>query len=765
MGNDIRIEIGAPTGVEVAPDLWGLFFEDINTCLDGGLNAELVRNGDFEFTELDRPGWNALTGWEVDGEGSVVVRAEDPVHPNNARYVRAVGPVTLTNEGWDGVGVRAGEAHRLSLAAWRVFGAGRLRAAVVAPGGKELAAAHLDVPERGWNWLEADLRGAADGRGRLAIAVPNGLTVELDVISLRPIGGDGAPLDFRPDLLEALKDLSPSFVRFPGGCLAHGLGLANMYRWKRTIGPRHEREQLPNVWGYHQSRQIGYLEFFVLCEHLGATALPVVAAGVCCQNTRGGPVPIPAEEMADYVQEVLDLVEFANGPADSGWGRVRAELGHPEPFGLRYLGVGNEDAITDDFRERYAQIEDALRAAYPELTVVGTVGPAPQGIDWEAGWAYARERAVDIVDEHAYRTPRWFHQNVDRYAAYSRDESKVYFGEYAARTNRVRSALAEAAFMVGMERNSDVVKLASYAPLLARLGGTQWNPDLIYFDAETVLPTASYYVQQLFAAERGTDLREVRVVGAEPLPVSLPRAGTARVSSEGAAFELTDIVLDGAPLGPVTTRADGEVVTLGALDPASAVLELTATRTAGAKGVSVQLGGEGVESYIELVVPNWTGKETVVNRYDDGISNDDDGGYPWRSLRTGERLRIRAELDGARVRIWVDGDLLHDYEQDLRPEHRIVVGAASRAGKAGEEYVVRIVNATDEARTATVLLPTSADVVGAVTVLAGAGPDEGASAEASPVRPEALEASGAAGVVVLDVPPWSLSVAVLTPST
>jgi hypothetical protein len=307
------------------------------------------------------------------------------------------------------------------------------------------------------------------------------------------------------------------------------------------------------------------------------------------------------------------------------------------------------------------------------------------------------------------------------------------------------------------------VRLASYAPLLARVDATQWEPDLIYFDADTVLPTASYYVQQMFAAERGTDLREVRVVGADPVPVTLPFAGSARVRSEGAAFVLTDIVLDGAATPPVATDAGGAVVTLGAIDPSSAVLELTATRTSGAKGIALQLGGEGAESYIELAVPNWTGKETVVNRYDDGIGNDDNGAFPWRSLRTGEPMRIRVELDGARVRAWVDGDLLHDYEQDLRPEHRVVVGVASREGRTGEEYVVRVVNATDETRVATVALPTSADVTGRVTALAGAGPDEGASFAPSPVRPVSRDVSGTAGAVVLDVPPWSLSVAVLDP--
>ncbi len=759
---DLRVEIGPPTGVEVAPDLWGLFFEDINTSLDGGLNAEAVRNGDFQFTGLDHAGWHALTGWTVEGTGSVQVRGEDPLHPRNPVYVRAVGPVSLTNDGWDGVGVADGGTHRLSLWSWRVFGAGDLGASVVAADGTTLAAATLEVPDRGWHHVEADLAGTADGAGLLRIDVPDGLTVELDVVSLRPLGDDGHPLTFRPDLLAVLRDLHPSFLRFPGGCVAHGLGLANMYHWKSTVGPRHEREHLPNLWGYHQSRQIGYLELFELCEAVGATPLPVVPAGVCCQNTRGGPVALPDDEMDAYVQDVLDLVEFANGPVDTPWGARRAALGHPEPFGLRYLGVGNEDAITDDFRARYARIEDALRAAHPEVVVVGTVGPAPDGPDFEAGWAFARERRVAVVDEHAYRNPRWFHQNVDRYAAYDRAAPGVYFGEYAAKTSTVRSALAEAAYMVGMERNSDVVRLASYAPLLARVGGTQWVPDLVYFDADRVLPSASYYVQQLFAAERGTALREVTLTGADPLPVAVPTSGTVRVLSPGAEFAFTDVVLDGVALADATTTSDGEPVVLGAVDPTSAVLELTATRTAGTTGLVVQLGATGPGSFVELVAPNWTGKETVVNRYDDGIAVEDAPPLPWRSLRTGEHLPVRIELDGARVRVWVDGDLRHDYVQDLRPEHRVLAGAASRPGAdGGTEHGVRLVNATDDARRATVVLPGDGDVTGSVTTLAGAGPDDGAPFEASPVAPVRTSVRGGAGAVDVPLPPWSFAVAVL----
>lgn len=764
MGADVRVEIGAPTGVEVAPDLWGLFFEDINNCLDGGLNAELVRNGDFEFDQFDHPGWHATTGWSVEGDGKIEVLVEDPVHPNNRAYVRAVGPVSLVNDGWDGVGVRAGDAFRLSLATWRVSGAGDLRAAVVGEDRAVLAEAAVGVPEGGWSWVNADLVGSADGRGRFRIDVPNGLTVELDVISLRPVGEDGAPLTFRPDLLAALKELHPSFVRFPGGCVAHGAGVANMYRWKSTIGPRFTRVHAVNGWGYHQSRQIGYLEYFELCEELGAAPLPVVPAAVCCQNVRGGAVALSPEEMPEYVQEVLDLVEFANGPVDSRWGSVRAELGHAEPFGLRYLGVGNEDAITDVFKDRYAQIEDALRAAHPEITVIGTAGPAPSGHDWEAGWQYARERGTDIVDEHAYCAPRWLHQNTERYAAYSREEPGVYLGEYAGRSNKVRSALAEAAFMIGMERNSDVVRLASYAPLLARIGGTGWEPDLIYFDAERVLPSASYYVQQLFGRHRGTALRHVTLTGVDPVPVTIPASGTARLRSPGSAFTVTDVVLDGVPVDPARTIADGGDVALGEIDPSACVVELTATRTEGTSALAIRIGAEDPGNFLEVVVP--ARLSTIVTRYDDGIAVLEDGPVPWRGLTTGEPVRIRVELDGARVRVLVDGQVLHDYVQDLRPENRVVVGAASRTAPDGvTEHVVRLVNATDDPRRVTVVLPEGdGRVTGTVHLLAGAGPDEGDLFEPSPVTPVEVTVSGdVSGEVcaVVGLPAWSFAVAVL----
>lgn len=766
----LTVEVGAPTGVQVHPDLWGIFLEDINNALDGGLNAELVRNGDFEFNHADHPGWGPLTAWRHAGVGNVEVRSEDPVHPNNLTYVRLVGPLELTNEGFDPIEVTPGARWRLSLFTWKVSGTGEVSCGVVSSGGEMLAQAVLPVAEGGWHHLEVELEGERAGRGELVIRVPEGLTLEVDVVSLLPLGANGAPLTFRPDLLQALRELAPSFVRFPGGCLAHGLGLANMYHWKETVGPRHERRQTFNTWGYHQSRQIGYLEYFQLCEELGAAPMPIVAAGVCCQNLRGRARAIPMEEMPAFVQDVLDLVEFARGGTDTVWGARRAELGHPEPFGLRYLGVGNEDEITDDFRARYRLIADAVAEAHPEVTVIGTAGPQPFGRDFDEGWEYARAENVAIVDEHAYRTPRWFHQNLDRYDSYPRGGGEVYFGEYAARTNRVRSALAEAAFMIAMEHNGDVVRLASYAPLLARIGHTQWEPDLIYFDAERVLPSASYYVQQLFSQVRGRFVHEVALSGAEPVQIGPWPGGPVRLASPGATVTIEEVVLDGVAHPGARLSSSGEEVVLGSVGE-TFELELLALRTSGTEGLTVRLGSDA--DALELALGGWQNKVTAVNAFADGISNDIDGPTAWPGVRTGVPVRVRAVLGDGRLRIWVDGELRHDLVPDRRPEQRVVVGVLSRGGASvapdGEEgraegaaHVVRLVNATGTERAAQVRFAEGSGIAGAVTArvtaLAGAGPDDGAAFEPSPVSPRVSEARGDGGFGVV-LPPWSLVVA------
>jgi alpha-L-arabinofuranosidase len=328
----------------------------------------------------------------------------------------------------------------------------------------------------------------------------------------------------RADLAQCIADLHPKFMRFPGGCLVHGDGLGNFYRWKDTIGPVEQRKAQANIWRYHQSVGLGYFEYFQFCEDIGAKPLPVVAAGVSCQNStrsRGtGQQCIPLADMPAYVQEVLDLIEWANGPADSTWGAKRAAAGHPAPFGLKYLGVGNEDKITPEFTERFKMIYEAVQKKHPEIVVIGTVGPNSQGEDYDKGWKLAAELRVPIVDEHYYKAPQWFWENLKRYDSYDRTQSKVYVGEYAAhdpeRPNTLRSALAEAAYLTSLERNGDVVHLASYAPLLARRGHTQWKTDLIYFTGTAVYPTINYEVQRLMSLNSGNTLIPFSIANEQP---------------------------------------------------------------------------------------------------------------------------------------------------------------------------------------------------------------------------------------------------------
>jgi alpha-L-arabinofuranosidase len=316
----------------------------------------------------------------------------------------------------------------------------------------------------------------------------------------------------RADLAQVIADLKPKFMRFPGGCLTHGDGVANIYRWKNTIGPVEQRVDQRNIWNYHQSIGLGYFEYFQFCEDIGAKPVPVLAAGVSCQNSGGtwkigsiGQKGIPMDEMQAYVQDVVDLIEYANGPATSTWGAKRAAAGHPAPFNLEYLGIGNEDKITCLFEERFRMIYDAVHKAHPEIKIIGTVGPSPNGEDFDKGWKLADQLAVGIVDEHYYEKPQWFLKNTARYDAYNRQRSKVYIGEYASWGNKLFNALCEAVYVTNLERNGDVVKMASYAPLIARIGHTSWNPNLIYFNGTHVFPTVNYYVQQQFAANAGSE--------------------------------------------------------------------------------------------------------------------------------------------------------------------------------------------------------------------------------------------------------------------
>ena len=511
---------------EISDLLMGIFFEDINYSADGGLYAELIQNRDFEYDPSDREGdknWNSTHSWKLEGENATfTVSTSDPIHPNNPHYavLKTNQPgAALTNTGFDGIALKAGEKYDFSLFARIPEGSksGKLLVRLVDADGTVQGETTVTVSSRSWKTYKAVLTAKASADTRLELRPQSAGEIELDMISLFPQNTfKGRKNGLRPDLAQTLADMHPRFVRFPGGCVAHGDGLKNIYQWKNTIGPLEARKPARNLWGYHQSMGLGYYEYFQFCEDIGAEPLPVLAAGVPCQNSachgdlRGGQQGgIPMSEMGAYIQDILDLIEWANGDArKTKWGKIRAESGHPKPFNLKYIGIGNEDLITDVFEERFTMIYLAIKEKYPEMIVVGTVGPFNEGTDYVEGWKLADKLGVPMVDEHYYQSPGWFLHNQDFYDKYDRSKkTKVYLGEYAThisgRRANMETALTEALYLAALERNGDVVHMSSYAPLLAKDGRTQWNPDLIYFNNREVRPTTGYYVQKLYGQHAG----------------------------------------------------------------------------------------------------------------------------------------------------------------------------------------------------------------------------------------------------------------------
>lgn len=507
---------------KISDELIGVFFEDINYSADGGLYAELVQNRGFEYSPKDRGEWNAKTSWELstpEGDATTFeIETENPLHKNNPHYAVLATDgkaASLINEGFDGIPVKNGDLYDFSVFARSLSEDGMtFRARLIDKDGKTLGESTAIQVSKDWKKYEAAIKADADFRdGRLAVVVESKGKIALDMVSLFPQKTfKNRKNGLRADLAQAIADLNPKFVRFPGGCLVHGVGLGNIYHWKNTVGPLEQRVPQRNLWGYHQSAGLGYYEYFQFCEDLGAEALPVVAAGMCCQNTpRTGAVGIPMDEMPAYIQDILDLIEFANGDASTEWGKKRAKMGRPDPFNLKYIGVGNEDIINDDFEERFTMIFNAVKEKHPEIVLIGTVGPFHEGTDYDEGWKLAKNLKVPIVDEHYYLNPGWFINNQAFYDDYERNSTKVYLGEYATKNNMLYNALAEAAFLCGIERNGDVVHMASYAPLLAKERRTQWGTDLIFFNNTDVKPTPSYFVQKFFGNNAGQEYVDSRL--------------------------------------------------------------------------------------------------------------------------------------------------------------------------------------------------------------------------------------------------------------
>lgn len=517
----IDVAVDRP-GAEINPAMWGVFFEDINFGADGGLYAELVKNRGFEFPD-PLMGWSTLSPSKASGQ--IAVRDQDPFNPKNPHYVRITStsstPIGLANEGFRGVALNKAEAYDFNLRARRVQGTAKLRVQLYGGDGAVLDTVDLPEADATWQQIGATLHpNDTDAKSSLALLVIGEGTIDVDFVSLFPQhtwknrkGG------LRADMVQALADFHPGFLRFPGGCIVEGSVLSRRYQWKQTLGPVEERPLLINRWNYEflhrpapdyfQSFGLGFFEYFQLCEDIGAQPLPILNCGMACQFN-SGELCAPGD-LDQYIQDALDLIEFANAPATTEWGAKRAALGHPEPFNLRTLGVGNEQ-WGESYFERYARFAQVLKAKHPEIALVSAAGPEPADERFKQAWAKLPALHADIIDEHCYARPDWFFDNAHRYDSYARTGPKVFMGEYAAQSvatvnvknrNTFECALAEAAFMTGLERNADVVRMASYAPLFANVHAWQWTPDMIWADGLRVMLTPNYHVQRLFAVNRG----------------------------------------------------------------------------------------------------------------------------------------------------------------------------------------------------------------------------------------------------------------------
>lgn len=718
-------------GAAIDDTMYGVFYEDINRAADGGLYAELVQNRSFEYSTADNASYTPLTSWTADGTAEVLNDA-GRLNERNRNYLSLGAGSSVANSGYNtGIHVEKGEKYDFSV--WARAESGTTLTVTLRDAAGALAKVREVAVEGKWRKYTATFTATrTSNRGRLAVATT--APASLDMVSLFPRDTyKGQPNGLRKDLAEKIEALSPGFLRFPGGCLvntgsmedyseASGWERQRSYQWKDTIGPVEERATNANFWGYNQSYGLGYYEYFRFAEDIGAMPLPVVPALVtgCGQNRATDDDAL----LKRHIQDTLDLIEFANGPRTSEWGAKRAEMGHPKPFGLTHIGVGNEENLPREFMARFKEFRAAIEAEYPDITVVSNSGPDDSGATFDTAWQLNREAGVDMVDEHYYNSPQWFLQNNDRYDSYDRNGPEVFLGEYASQGNAWKNALSEAAFMTGLERNADIVKLASYAPLLANEDYVQWSPDMIWFNNHASWGSANYEVQKLFmnntgdrvvpSTATGTPAVSGPITGAVGLSTWATSAAydDVRVTSADGETLLSDdfsgdasrwthtgtgswAVQDGAYV-QTDTAAENTMVTAG--DPAwkDYDLHVKATKKSGNEGFLIAFGVKDTGNYYWWNLGGWNNTQSAVEQASDGGKSTllTKAG----SIETGRAYDIDIKVRGRQVTLYLDGKEWGSFTDDKPAEpFRQIVTEDERTG----ELIVKVVNAQDTpARTA-----------------------------------------------------------------
>lgn len=786
--------------------LYGVFFEDINYAVDGGLYGEMVQNRSFEFAGAD-----ALAGWSLvergNPRGSMSIETDRPWSTNNPHYVRMqVGDagegIGLANFGYGGMVIQEGSNYVFSICARAVDSySGQLTVQLEgsAKKGKTvknevLGEAQIVGLNQTWQKCTSVIKATkTDTNAHLVVIAHDPGTIDVDMISLFPEHTFKEHQNgLRADLAQMVAGLKPSFVRFPGGCIVEGKDLANRYEWKDTIGDVADRKANWNRWQsahpespapqYYQSYGLGFFEYFQFCEDIGAEPLPVINCGMSCQFQDNQLVAL--QDLDPYVQDALDLIEFANGSASSPWGAKRAQMGHPEPFHMKYIGIGNEQ-WGEDYFTRYERFATAIKTKYPEIQIVSSAGAGPDGKWFDMAWPRLRSLNADIVDEHYYRTPSWFLSHADRYDSYDRNGPKVFAGEYAARTaskrNTIEAALAEAAFMTGLERDSDVVAMASYAPLFARAGYTQCPVNLIWFNKSQMYGSPSYYVQQLFSTNRGdvvltTDLEDGREVKAAAGRIALGTYHTdaefkeVRVAKGSKTLFSADFktdALDWKTTGGTWTIRDGkyhqtdtQTVSSSAVGDSNwsdYTLTLKARKLGGDEGfvigvrncddgsqVQWNLGGWGNQQHGIQVIGG--GGDKIVDRVPGNIEAD-----RWYD--------VKITLKGTRISCYLNGALVQTADVPIAKSPRLFV-TASREQEA-DKIILKVVNPTSEAASARVRLPGLERIgsKGEAIVLAGENPgEENSFALPTKVAPVTVPLTGVSSQFSYKFKPYSVTV-------
>lgn len=773
----------AGAGPKVSPVMHGIFFEDINYAGDGGLYAELVENRSFEHRE-------GLYSWREEkrgGSGKMALSDDRPLNPNNPHFLRldiTFPSYGVSNLGYGGIPLKAGEAYRFSVYARAKEGyRGGLKVQLEAQNGTALAEGKIPKLTRDWQKYTLLLSPkATDPASRLAVLADAPGQVDLDMVSLFPKNTfKGRENGMRADLAQTIADMKPGFMRFPGGCIVEGFDLANAYRWKDTVGDVSQRKQNWNRWTqqdpnrpdhhYNQTYGLGFFEFFQFCEDIGAEPVPVLNCGMACQFQSKQLVAL--DKLDPYVQDALDLVEFANGPATSKWGQLRADMGHPAPFNLKYLGVGNEQ-WGEEYFKRYEIFQKALKAKYPDLELITTSGPGVNDGSWQLAWDKFRGGTpADIVDEHYYRPLPWFLEHADRYAGYDRNGPKVFAGEYAAhrkdRASALDAAVCEAAFLTGVLKSADVVRMSCYAPMLAREGHVQWTPDMIWFDATRVMPTPTYHAQSMFMRNRPD--RVVPSTFANNT-VQDSAAGRAGIGTWGTQAEFKDVVVkDGDKVlfrsGPSlkgwdnkggtwsvqngvisqTGPEEGAVLLVGDPSWKNYTISLKARKTGGREGFLVLFQSADEKDRNWWNIGGWGNTSHAVE-----IGAAESPHAPGK-IETGRWYDVRVEAKGDEVVCYLDDKEVHRVKRNAQPA---VYGVAGIDEKSGD-LVIQASNPSKESRTVEIALQNWGGTKPAKgEVLTSASQDDTNTLDRpDKVTPKPVTVPVSGGAMRYTMPPWS----------